>query len=72
MCEDQWRAIEALVADKRRALVVQRTTGWGQSGAYFVATPLLLAQGSGPTVIVSPLPALLRNQVAVPARAGIR
>ncbi|GAA1373331.1 RecQ family ATP-dependent DNA helicase [Streptomyces beijiangensis] len=69
--EDQWRAIEALVADKRRALVVQRT-GWGKSAVYFVATSLLRAQGSGPTVIVSPLLALMRNQVDAAARAGIR
>ncbi|MYQ36703.1 MULTISPECIES: RecQ family ATP-dependent DNA helicase [unclassified Streptomyces] len=68
--EDQWRAIEALVADRRRALVVQRT-GWGKSAVYFVATSLLRAQGSGPTVIVSPLLALMRNQVAAAARAGI-
>jgi ATP-dependent DNA helicase RecQ len=69
--EDQWRAIEALVADKRRALVVQRT-GWGKSAVYFVATALLREQGSGPTVIVSPLLALMRNQVEAAARAGIR
>ncbi|WP_413752575.1 RecQ family ATP-dependent DNA helicase [Streptomyces sp. R-74717] len=68
--EDQWRAIEALVADKRRALVVQRT-GWGKSAVYFVATSLLRAQGGGPTVIVSPLLALMRNQVTAAARAGI-
>ncbi|MFE7352106.1 RecQ family ATP-dependent DNA helicase [Streptomyces sp. NPDC057543] len=68
--EDQWRAIEALVADKRRALVVQRT-GWGKSAVYFVATSLLRARGGGPTVIVSPLLALMRNQVAAAARAGI-
>ncbi|MER5936541.1 RecQ family ATP-dependent DNA helicase [Streptomyces sp. NPDC001928] len=68
--EDQWRAIEALVADRRRALVVQRT-GWGKSAVYFVATSLLRSQGSGPTVIVSPLLALMRNQVDAAARAGI-
>lgn len=68
--EDQWRAIEALVADRRRALVVQRT-GWGKSAVYFVATSLLRARGSGPTVIVSPLLALMRNQVDAAARAGI-
>ncbi|MDK0522717.1 RecQ family ATP-dependent DNA helicase [Streptomyces sp. ML-6] len=68
--EDQWLAIEALVADKRRALVVQRT-GWGKSAVYFVATSLIRAQGGGPTVIVSPLLALMRNQVAAAARAGI-
>ncbi|MFI8768124.1 RecQ family ATP-dependent DNA helicase [Streptomyces sp. NPDC053792] len=69
--EDQWRAIEALVADHRRALVVQRT-GWGKSAVYFVATSLLRERGSGPTVIVSPLLALMRNQVEAAARAGIR
>ncbi|MHB6910123.1 RecQ family ATP-dependent DNA helicase [Streptomyces sp. DB-54] len=69
--EDQWRAIEALVADHRRALVVQRT-GWGKSAVYFVATALLRERGSGPTVIVSPLLALMRNQVDAAARAGIR
>ncbi|KUN78906.1 recombinase RecQ [Streptomyces bungoensis] len=68
--EDQWRAVEALVADRRRALVVQRT-GWGKSAVYFVATSLLRARGSGPTVIVSPLLALMRNQVEAAARAGI-
>ncbi|HEY1819209.1 MAG TPA: DEAD/DEAH box helicase, partial [Trebonia sp.] len=68
--EDQWTAIRALVAERRRALVVQRT-GWGKSAVYFVATALLRAQGAGPTVIVSPLLALMRNQVDAAARAGI-
>jgi ATP-dependent DNA helicase RecQ len=66
--EEQWMAIAALVADRRRALVVQRT-GWGKSAVYFVATALLRAQGSGPTVIVSPLLALMRNQIAAAERA---
>ncbi|MFI5658893.1 RecQ family ATP-dependent DNA helicase [Streptomyces sp. NPDC051684] len=69
--EDQWRAIEALVADHRRALVVQRT-GWGKSAVYFVATALIRQSGGGPTVIVSPLLALMRNQVEAAERAGIR
>jgi ATP-dependent DNA helicase RecQ len=69
--EDQWTAIDALVGDRRRALVVQRT-GWGKSAVYFVATALLRAQGAGPTVIVSPLLALMRNQIAAAQRAGIR
>src|ERR1700729_2505263 len=69
--EDQWTAIRALVAEKRRALVVQRT-GWGKSAVYFVSTALLRAAGAGPTVIVSPLLALMRNQVEAAARAGIR
>ncbi len=68
--EDQWRAVEALVAHGRRTLVVQRT-GWGKSAVYFVATALLRERGSGPTVIVSPLLALMRNQVEAAARAGI-
>jgi ATP-dependent DNA helicase RecQ len=69
--EDQWTAIRALVADRRRALVVQRT-GWGKSAVYFVATALLRQAGAGPTVIVSPLLALMRNQIAAAERAGIR
>src|SRR3954464_10313702 len=69
--DDQWAAIEALVVDRRRSLVVQRT-GWGKSAVYFVATLLLRAEGAGPTVIVSPLLALMRNQIAAAERAGIR
>ncbi|MED7823390.1 RecQ family ATP-dependent DNA helicase [Streptomyces chiangmaiensis] len=69
--EDQWRAVAALVEERRRALVVQRT-GWGKSAVYFVATALLRRRGSGPTVIVSPLLALMRNQVEAAGRAGIR
>jgi ATP-dependent DNA helicase RecQ len=68
--EDQWTAIRALVADRRRALVVQRT-GWGKSAVYFIATALLRARGAGPTVIVSPLLALMRNQVEAAKGAGI-
>ena len=59
-----------LVAGQRRVLVVQRT-GWGKSAVYFVATALLRARGAGPTVIVSPLLALMRNQVEAAVRAGI-
>ncbi|SFC34489.1 RecQ family ATP-dependent DNA helicase [Streptomyces aidingensis] len=69
--EDQWRAVAALVRERRRALVVQRT-GWGKSAVYFVATVLLRRRGCGPTVIVSPLLALMRNQVEAAGRAGIR
>src|SRR3954469_6516900 len=67
--EDQWRAIEALT-EGRRVLCVQRT-GWGKSAVYFVATALLRARGAGPTVIVSPLLALMRNQIEAADRAGI-
>ncbi|PND57367.1 recombinase RecQ [Mycobacterium sp. ENV421] len=69
--DDQWTAIEALVVHRRRALVVQRT-GWGKSAVYFVAAKLLREQGRGPTVIVSPLLALMRNQVSAAQRAGVR
>lgn len=68
--EDQWTAISALVADRRRVLVVQRT-GWGKSAVYFIATALLRARGAGATVIVSPLLALMRNQIEAAAPAGI-
>jgi ATP-dependent DNA helicase RecQ len=68
--DDQWAAVEALVAGRRRALVVQRT-GWGKSAVYFVATALLRARGAGPTLIVSPLLALMRNQIEAAGRAGI-
>ncbi|MGW0890289.1 RecQ family ATP-dependent DNA helicase [Saccharopolyspora sp. NPDC002578] len=69
--EDQWRAIQALVLHRRRALVVQRT-GWGKSAVYFLATALLRELGEGPTVIVSPLLALMRNQVEAAEAAGVR
>jgi ATP-dependent DNA helicase RecQ len=49
---------------------VQRT-GWGKSAVYFVATALLREQGAGPTVIISPLLALMRNQIEAAERAGI-
>ncbi len=66
----QLDAIEALVRDRRRVLVVQRT-GWGKSAVYFVATRLLRELGAGPTLIVSPLLALMRNQIAAGERGGI-
>jgi ATP-dependent DNA helicase RecQ len=69
--EGQWEAVEALVEARQRVLVVQRT-GWGKSAVYFVATTLRRAQGAGPTVIISPLLALMRDQIAAAARAGIR
>ncbi|HEY9482591.1 MAG TPA: DEAD/DEAH box helicase [Micromonosporaceae bacterium] len=67
---DQWQAIDALVIGRRRVLCVQRT-GWGKSAVYFIATALLRARGGGPTVIVSPLLALMRNQIDAAARAGV-
>jgi ATP-dependent DNA helicase RecQ len=64
-------AIDALVGDHKRVLCVQRT-GWGKSAVYFVATMLLRAQGRGPTLLVSPLLALMRNQIEQAERGGIR
>jgi len=69
--DDQWSAIDALVGQHRRVLLVQRT-GFGKSAVYFVATSLLRAAGAGPTVIVSPLLALMRNQIEAASGAGIR
>ena len=69
--DGQWEAVEALVARRQRVLVVQRT-GWGKSAVYFVATALRRARGAGPTLIVSPLLALMRDQVAAAERAGVR
>ncbi len=69
--DGQLEAVGALVADHARVLVVQRT-GWGKSAVYFVATALRRAEGAGPTVIISPLLALMRDQIAAAERAGIR
>ena len=67
----QLEAIRAIATDRRRALVVQRT-GWGKSAVYFIATRVLRDQGAGPTLLVSPLLALMRNQIQMAARIGIR
>ena len=69
--EGQWEAIQALVEDRSRLLVVQRT-GWGKSMVYFLATRLLRDRGSGPTLLVSPLLALMRNQIEAATRIGVR
>src|SRR3954469_7717766 len=68
---EQGEAIEAVVAGRRRALVVQRT-GFGKSAIYFIATRLLRDAGAGPTLVVSPLLALMRDQVAAAERMGVR
>ncbi|MDE2828588.1 MAG: RecQ family ATP-dependent DNA helicase [Gemmatimonadota bacterium] len=67
----QWEAIDALVNHRRKLMVVQRT-GWGKSSVYFIGTRILRDQGSGVTVIVSPLLALMRNQIEAANRLGIR
>ncbi len=69
--DGQWEAIDALVNRRERLLLVQRT-GWGKSAIYFVATRMLRDSGSGATLIVSPLLALMRNQVEASERMGIR
>ena len=69
--DGQLEAVTALVEQASRVLVVQRT-GWGKSAVYFVATALLRARGAGPTLIVSPLLALMRDQIAAAERSGIR
>jgi len=67
----QWETIEAVAIKKQRALVVQRT-GWGKSLVYFLATRLLREQGSGPTVLISPLLSLMRNQIEMAGKIGFR
>ena len=67
----QLEAIRDVVEDHAHVLCVQRT-GWGKSAVYFVATALLREAGAGPTLIVSPLLALMRNQIAAAGRLGLR
>ncbi|MDP9181848.1 MAG: DEAD/DEAH box helicase [Actinomycetota bacterium] len=69
--DDQWAALDALVNERRSALLVQ-ATGWGKSAVYFAATDALRKTGLGTTVLISPLLALMRNQVAAAERAGVR
>lgn len=69
--DGQWEAIDALVNRRRKLMVVQRT-GWGKSSVYFISTRILRDRGAGPTVIVSPLLALMRNQIEAANRLGIR
>lgn len=67
----QWDAIERLVAHKERLLVVQRT-GWGKSLVYFLATRYLRAQGSGVTILISPLLSLMRDQIRTAENLNLR
>ena len=69
--DDQLTAVEALVEPGARVLVVQ-ATGWGKSAVYWVSTALRRAAGAGPTLVVSPLLSLMRDQVAAAHRAGLR
>ena len=67
--DGQWESIERLLNHKR-VLVVQRT-GWGKSMVYFLATKLLREQGAGPTLLISPLLSLMRNQIEAAERIGV-
>jgi ATP-dependent DNA helicase RecQ len=69
--QGQWESIEALVQRSARLLLVQRT-GWGKSAVYFLSTRLLRDRGAGPTLLVSPLLALMRNQIDAAVRLGVR
>jgi ATP-dependent DNA helicase RecQ len=69
--DGQEEAIRHIVEGRGRLLVVQKT-GWGKSFVYFIATKLLRDGGLGPTLLVSPLLALMRNQIAAAERMGIR
>ncbi len=69
--DGQWEAIEEIVVNRGRSLVVQRT-GWGKSLVYFLATRLLRETGAGLTLLISPLLSLMRNQIAMAERLHIR
>ncbi len=69
--DGQWEAIASLIEERSKLLVVQRT-GWGKSLVYFLATRLLRDRGAGPTLLISPLLALMRNQIAAADRIGIK
>ena len=69
--EDQEDAIRHIVDGRGRLLVVQKT-GWGKSFVYFIATKLLRDDGNGPALLISPLLALMRNQIAAAERMGVR
>jgi ATP-dependent DNA helicase RecQ len=69
--DGQEEAIRHVVEGRGRLLVVQKT-GWGKSSVYFIATKLLREQGLGPAILISPLLALMRNQIAAAERMGVR
>jgi len=69
--DDQLEAVRALVRDRARVLLVQ-ATGWGKSAVYWAATAALRSEGAGMTLVVSPLLALMRDQVAAAKRSGLR
>lgn len=69
--DGQWEAIDQLVNQRGRVLCVQRT-GWGKSMVYFVSAKLMREQGAGPTLIISPLLALMRKQIEAANRLKLR
>lgn len=69
--DGQEEAIQHVVEGRGRLLVVQKT-GWGKSFVYFIATKLLREQGHGPAILISPLLALMRNQIAAAEHMGVR
>ena len=69
--EDQWESIDELVNKQNQLLVVQRT-GWGKSAVYFIATKIRRSQKFGPTLIISPLLSLIRNQIDSAAKLGLK
>ena len=68
--DGQWESIDRIVNQRRKTMVVQRT-GWGKSAVYFISTKIFRDQGMGPTIIISPLLVLMRNQVEAAQRLGI-
>ncbi len=68
--DGQWEAIDSLVNQNKKILVVQRT-GWGKSSVYFISAKAFRNKGLGPTIIISPLLALMRNQIESAERLGI-
>ena len=69
--DGQWEAIDNIVNQRGKVLCVQRT-GWGKSMVYFVSARLMRAEGAGVTLIISPLLALMRNQIEAARRLGLR
>src|SRR2546421_279638 len=69
--DGQWKAIDLVVNQRRRVLVVQRT-GWGKSIVYFLATRILRDTGAGPTLLISPLLSLMRNQILATEKLAVR
>ena len=68
--DGQWEAIDLVANQQEKLLLVQRT-GWGKSSIYFISAKIFRDRGKGPTIIISPLLALMRNQIESAKRLGI-